>query len=106
MLSTAILLLTCGIIIGACFGIGYFMYKQVFMREQYHQFDEEQDPAAAAPAERTSPVKKLTIEDLKHIESQINYDKSNRNTSHVMEGGQYESGANYNASYKIEQEIK
>ena len=33
LLSTVILLLTCGIIIGACFGIGYFMYRQVFKRE-------------------------------------------------------------------------
>ena len=34
-LSTLILLLTCAIIIGACFGLVYFMYKSVFEREEY-----------------------------------------------------------------------
>jgi len=40
-LSTFILILTCLIIIGACFGLIYVGYKQIFTKEQYFQFDEE-----------------------------------------------------------------
>eukprot|EP00347_Sterkiella_histriomuscorum_P021690 403333102 len=79
LLSNVILLLTCLIIIGACFVMVYFVYRQLFSREQYFQFDDE------PPRRSINPNDVLTIDDIKKIGQAVGYDEFNRKSDSTVE---------------------
>jgi len=63
-LSVAVLLLICIIIVGACFGLAYFLFRQISQKEQFMPGDEDE-------AKRIVP--QLSREELEKIEREVGF---------------------------------
>ncbi|CDW82440.1 UNKNOWN [Stylonychia lemnae] len=75
LLSNIILLLTCLIIVGAIFVLIYFIYRQLFSREQYFQFEDQPE---------MKQIPGLTLADLRNIEQAVNYQDYGRQSDSTV----------------------